>query len=167
MADDLASFFKTHVADADAVINRLRDEVADLKRVLAARPAVAGVGLFTIAMPLDVTAARYDRLMALWREQWELLGQAAPALFPVMDGMAIEKLYPDGYGLHVIRVPDDLPMKAASRLATVWDRAWQGTDAPKVPMVVIARSLDLTRLSAQVLQGMGLMRIPDALSGPG
>jgi hypothetical protein len=80
--------------------------------------------------------------------------------------MAIEKLYHDGCGLYVIRVPDDLPKEAASRLAAVWDHSWQGTDTPIVPMVVMTRSLDLT-LSAQVLQAMGLMRIPDALMGPG
>jgi hypothetical protein len=163
----LAAFFEQQSGEMDFEVNRLRAEVADLKALLAAKATDADAVLFTISIPPGVTAQRYDGLMTLWREQWALLGKAAPPVFPIVDGMAIEKLYHDGYGLYVIRVPDDLSMDAASRLASVWDHSWKGTDTPTVPMVVMARSLDVTRLSAQTLQSMGLMRIPDALMGPG
>jgi hypothetical protein len=64
----LAAFFQQQAAETDFEVDRLRAEVADLKALLAAKPAAPG-GLYTISVPLDVTAARYDGLMALWREQ--------------------------------------------------------------------------------------------------
>ena len=166
MAKELADFFLSE-AEALQQISALRDEVANLKALLAAKPIEAGPGIFTINMTGTPTAEQFAYLQHLWNEKWQQQGQTPPGLFPLVDGVTLDKLEYDGFGLFVIRVPDDMKTEHAVRIARVWDASWSRTDTPNVPMTLMSQTLRLDRLTERQMQSMGYMRIPSELTEPG
>jgi hypothetical protein len=166
MANELANFFLS-AAEALQQISTLRDEVAALKALLAAKPIEAGPGIFTINMTGTPTAEQFAYLLHLWNEKWQRQGQTPPGLFPLVDGVTIDKLEHDGFGLFVIRVPDDMKVEQAARIAHAWDASWAGTETPHVPMTVMAQGLVLQHLTERQMQSIGYMRIPSELTEPG
>ena len=81
--------------------------------------------------------------------------------------MTIDKLEHDGFGLFVIRVPDDMKVEQAARIAHAWDASWARTETPHVPMTVMAQGLVLQHLTERQMQSIGYMRIPSELTEPG
>jgi hypothetical protein len=110
---------------------------------------------------------QYHRMLDLWNEKWRQQGQNPPALFPLVEGVSIDKLEHNGFGMFVIRVPDDMKVEQAASLARAWDVSWARTETPNVPMTVMAQSLDLQRLTERQMQSIGYMRIPNELTEPG
>ena len=166
MAKELADFFLSE-AEALQQISTLRDEVAALKALLAVKPIEAGPGIFTITMTGTPTAEQFAYLLHLWNEKWQRQGQTPPGLFPLVDGVTIDKLEHDGFGLFVIRVPDDMKVEQAARIAHAWDASWASTETPHVPMTVMAQGLVLQHLTERQMQSIGYMRIPSELTEPG
>src|SRR3984957_5895632 len=164
MAKELADFFLSE-DEALQQISTLRDEVAALKALLAAKPIEAGPGIFTINMTGTPTAEQFAYLLHLWNEKWQRQGQTPPGLFPLVDGVTIDKLEHDGFGLFVIRVPDDMKVEQAARIAHAWDASWTGTETPHVPMTVMGQGLVLQHLTERQMQSIGYMRIPSKLAG--
>ena len=142
--------------------------MAALKSLLAAKPIEAGPGIFTITMTGTPTAEQFAYLPNLWNEKWWQQGaNPPPGLFPLIDGVTIDKLEHDGFGLFVIRVPDDMKVEQAARIAHAWDASWAGTETPHVPMTVMAQGLVLQHLTERQMQSIGYMRIPSKLTEPG
>jgi hypothetical protein len=165
---DLAAFLRTSVLEADAVIGRLQAEVANLKALLAAKLIEGSTGIYTVTMTGTPTAEQFAYLQNLWNEKWWQQGaNPPPGLFPLVDGVSIDKLEHDGFGLFIIRVPDDMKVEQAAHLAHAWDASWAKTETPHVPMMVMAAGLRLERLTERQMQSIGYMRIPDELTGPG
>jgi hypothetical protein len=73
----------------------------------------------------------------------------------------------EGFGLFVIRVPDDMNPQNAMRIRRAWDASWRRTDTLNVPMTVMAQSLRMDRLTERQMQSLGYMRIPSELTEPG
>jgi hypothetical protein len=92
--------------------------------------------------------------------------ELGPAILTV-DGVTLDKVNYEGFGLFVIRVPDDMNPQNAMRIARAWDASWSKTDTPRVPMTVMAQSLRMDRLTERQMQSLGYMRIPSELTGPG
>jgi hypothetical protein len=113
-------------------VARLQAEVDGLKTLLAAQPLEAGEGIFTINMTGTPTAEQFAYLLNLWNEKWEQQGQTPPGLFPLVDGVTLDKLDYDGFGLFVIRVPDNITTEHAFRIARVWDASRAKTETPHV-----------------------------------
>jgi hypothetical protein len=150
-----------------ADIGHLQAEVENLKTLLAAQPVEAGEGIFTIDMAGTPTAEQFAYLLHLWNEKWQQQGQTPPGLFPLIDGVTLDKVDYEGFGLFVIRVPDDMKTEHAVRIARAWDASWSRTETPRVPMTVMAQGLRMDRLTERQMQSLGYMRIPSALTGPG
>jgi hypothetical protein len=164
-ADEIA---KLLIPEVFADIGRLQAEVESLKTLLAAQPVEAGEGIFTINMAGTPTAEQFAYLLHLWNEKWQQpQGQTPPGLFPLVDGVTLDKVDYEGFGLFVIRVPDDMETENAMRIARAWAASWSKTDTPNVPMTVMAQSLRLNRLTEHQMQSMGYMRIPSELTEPG
>jgi hypothetical protein len=79
--------------------------------------------------------------------------------------VTLDKLEYDGFGLFVIRVPDNMKTEHEFRIARVWDASWAKTETPYVPMM--AQTLHLDQLTERQMQSMGYMRIPSELTEPG
>jgi hypothetical protein len=168
MADDMSDeITKLLIPEVFAEIARLQAELANLKTLLAAQPLEAGEGIFTINMAGTPTAEQFAYLHHLWNEKWQQQGQTPPGLFPLVDGVTLEKVDYEGFGLFVIRVPDDMNPQNAMRVARAWDAAWSRTDTPRVPMTVMAQTLRMDRLTERQMQSLGYMRIPSELTEPG
>jgi hypothetical protein len=135
--------------------------------LLAAEPVEAGTGIFNVTMPGTPTAEQFHRMLDLWNEKWRQQGQNPPALFPVVEDTSIDKLEHNGFGLFVLRVPDDMKVEQAARLAHAWDASWAKTETPNVPMAVMAKGLVLQHLTERQMQSIGYMRIPTELTEPG
>jgi hypothetical protein len=163
-ADEIA---KLLIPEVFAEIARLQGEVEGLKILLAAQPLEAGEGIFTINMAGTPTAEQFAYLLNLWNEKWQQQGQTPPGLFPLVDGVTLDKVDYEGFGLFVIHVPDDMNPQNAMRIARAWDASWSKTDTPRVPMTVMAQSLRMDRLTERQMQSLGYMRIPSELTGPG
>src|SRR3954463_2287442 len=101
---DLVAVLKQQALEMHAEIKRLQGEAAELKRLLAAQPFDVDDGIITVAVPPNMTAEQYIFMIGLWKTAWEERGRPAPAVFPVVDGLAVEKLTYDNFGLYTIRV---------------------------------------------------------------
>src|SRR6202020_966747 len=72
----------------------------------------------------DRPIEQFAYLQHLWNEKWQQQGHTPPGLFALVDGVTVDKLEYDGFGLFVIRVPDDMKTEHAVRIARVWDASW-------------------------------------------
>jgi hypothetical protein len=147
-------------------IRRLQAEVAALKAQVTAKPLEGTTGIYVVKVPIDTEVETYKQMVALWREVWNARGvEYPPALIPLPTEVSIEQVTYNGFGMFVIRVPDDTPGELAARWAYAWDLAWLATETPNVPLMILSQSLDVQKFSDQQLRILGLMRIPDQRVG--
>ena len=156
---------KSTTASYEAEIERLQAENEKLRTQVTAVP-LSPVGIYTVKMPDDTSHEAFKQAYALWTEVWKEQGvEEPPALIAFPSDVSIEQVIYNGFGIFVIKLPDDTPIQAAQRWACAWDAAWQATTTPNAPVVFLTQSAELQDLSDQHLELIGLRRIPDQRVG--
>ena len=147
-------------------IANLQAQVASLTAALAAKPIEPASGIFVVTLPAETGVADYAQLLERWNSIWQERGvETPPALLPIPEGVTLEQVDYNGFGIFCLRAPDDTPPAIAARWSFAWDLAWQNTPTPQVPMIVMGKGVDIERITDKGLQVLGLMRIPDQRTG--